>query len=407
MVEIGKIRTDQLIEKYGSPLYVYNEEILRTRIKELKQSIVYPKKQILFACKSNTNIHIMKILREEGAWIDAVSPWEAEIAFRAGFERTEILYTGDNVTDDEMRYCLKNGIMQNLGSLSQIERYGKMSPKSDICIRINPDCGAGHHGHTITGGPESKFGIYFDKINDIKSLADKYQLKITGIHSHIGSGILDINEFLKAIDIVLNSAKSFNDLEFIDFGGGIGIPYRPTDKPVDIKEFGKKVSEKFQSFSNSYGRELKLYLEPGRYLVAESGTLLITVNNRKETPTHQFVGTDSGFNHLIRPMAYGSYHEIINCTNPEGEIEEVAVSGNICESGDVFTQGENGIENRPISKIREGDILAVKNAGAYGFSMASHYNTRPKPAEVLVYNGKDRLIRRRDTFEDLTASMNV
>ncbi|MDH4128620.1 MAG: diaminopimelate decarboxylase, partial [Spirochaetota bacterium] len=283
MIEIGKIKVSSLIEQFGSPLYVYNEEVIINRIRKLNEAIIYPRKQILYACKANTNLTIMKILREENVWIDAVSPGEVEIAFRAGFKSSEILYTGDNTTDEEMQFCLKNKVKVNLGSLSQIERYGKMNPNSDIFVRINPDCGAGHHGHTITGGPESKFGIYFDKVNDIKSLASKYNLKIVGIHSHIGSGILDVNEFLKAIDIVLNVAKNFNELDFIDFGGGIGVPYRPTDKEIDLIDFGKRVSDKFQNFCKSYGKDLYLYLEPGRFLVAESGTLLASVVNIKET----------------------------------------------------------------------------------------------------------------------------
>jgi len=349
----------------------------------------------------------MKILHEEEAWIDAVSPWEVEIAFRAGYKSNEIMYTGDNITDAEMQFCLDHDIKQNLGSLSQVERYGRMNPDSDVVVRINPDCGAGHHGHTITGGPESKFGIYFDKISAIKKLAGKYNLNIIGLHSHIGSGILEVQEFIKAIDIVLNSAKEFETLDFIDFGGGIGIPYSPTDPILDIKEFGHEVSQRFKRFSDDYGRELSLYLEPGRFLVGESGTLLVTANNIKETPTHRFAGTDSGFNHLIRPMAYGSYHQIVNCTNINGEKESISITGNLCESGDVFTQSENGFEDQSIAKVREGDILAILNAGAYGYSMASNYNSRPRPAEVLVSNGNVKLIRRRETFEDVISTMQI
>ncbi len=407
MLEIGKVRVSQLIERFGSPIYVYNEDILRDRIRTLKDSIDYPNKQILYACKSNTNPSIMKVFREEGAWIDAVSPWEVKIAFKAGYQSHEILYTGDNVTDEEMKYCLDKNIQQNLGSLSQIQRYGRMNPHSHICVRINPDCGAGHHGHTITGGPESKFGIYFDKIDEIKSLSLRYDLKIVGLHSHIGSGILEVDELIKAIDIVLRTAQHFNTLEFIDFGGGIGIPYRPGDQEVNITHFGQRVSERFSQFCKEYGRNLSLYLEPGRYLVGESGTLLITVNNIKETPNHKFAGTNSGFNHLIRPMAYGSYHKIVNCSNPEGAPHKIAVSGNICESGDVFTQNGEGIENQNIPEVREGDVLGILNAGAYGFSMASNYNTRPRPAEVMVQNGHARLIRRRETFDDLTRTLDL
>ena len=292
--------------------------------------------------------------------------------------------------------------MVNIGSIAQIEIYGKLNPNSKISIRINPDVGAGHHDHCITGGPNSKFGIYFDKISEIKKAVEKYNLKIIGIHQHIGSGILDTSKFLLAMDVLLSAAKEFDDLEFIDFGGGIGVPYRPEEKQLAIKEFGKAITEKFSNFCQNYGKELYLYLEPGRFIVAEAGFLLARIVNKKSTPKHNFVGIDTGFNHLIRPAMYGCYHSILNASNMNTkEKEKLVVAGNVCESGDVFTQNEDGIEDRVLPKTQIGDIFAILNAGAYGFSMASNYNSRRLPAEILVKNSNPRIIRKRQTFEDL------
>lgn len=400
-LQLGGVFADDLVKKYGSPLYVYEEDVIRQRYQQLVEGIPYRKLRIHYACKANTNLSIMKILREEGACIDAVSPGEVFLAMKAGFKPEQILFTGNNATEEDMNYCIDNDVMVNIGSLSQMEKYGKLNPNSKVSVRINPDVGAGHHDHCITGGPDSKFGIYFDKVEEIKRLAEKYNFSIAGIHEHIGSGILETGKFIEAMNVLLNVAKGFDNLEFVDFGGGIGVPYKPNERPLDIKEFGSKVAELFEEFCRDYGRELTLAIEPGRYPVAESGYLLTVVNNIKETPKHRFVGTDTGFNHLVRPMMYGSYHEIINATNVEGEKESVVVAGNICESGDVFTRDEHGIADRKISRINGGDVLAICNAGAYGFSMSSNYNSRPRPAEVLVKDGRSRIIRKRETLEEL------
>ncbi|PIN86367.1 diaminopimelate decarboxylase [Candidatus Woesearchaeota archaeon CG10_big_fil_rev_8_21_14_0_10_44_13] len=399
---LGGMSAEELVREFGSPLYVYEEDMIRQRFDDLDKNITYPDKKIYYACKANTNPAIMRIVLEKGGCIDAVSPYEAEMALRVGFSPDRILFTGDNATDEDLQFCIKRKIMVNLGSLSQIERYGRLCRNSNISIRINPDVGAGHHGHCITGGPDSKFGIYFDRVDEIRKTAAKYGLGIAGIHSHIGSGILDTAIFKKAMNMVLDAAKGFSNLEFVDFGGGIGVPYRPDERPMDIRRFGREISALFEDFCRQYGKQLMMIIEPGRYIVAEAGFLLVTTNNRKHTPKHTFIGTDSGFNHLIRPTMYGSYHDIINASNVEGEKEKVVIAGNICESGDVFTRNEDGPEDRQIARITEGDVLAICNAGAYGFSMSSNYNTRPRPAEVIVSNGKARIIRRRETFEDIT-----
>lgn len=394
--KIGNFTASELIEKFGSPLYVYDADTIKQRFRQLKESIsIIKNNKILYACKANSNIEIIKILNQEGAGIDVVSPGETYSALLAGCKSSDILFTGNNMSNWEFDYAVSQGVLLNVGDLSALERFGQKYPDSDVCIRINPDVGGGHHEHVITGGPESKFGIYFTDVKKALETAQKYKLKIKGIHQHIGSNILEEKTFLKAVDVLLKSAKEFPDLEFIDFGGGLGIPYKPEEKSLNLKEMKKEIAEHFKKFCEEYGKEVEFWIEPGRFLVGESGYLLTTVNTIKFNPGYKYVGTDSGFNHLVRPTMYGSYHEIINTSNPAGEKENVTVCGNICESGDIFAR------DREISKISEGDILAILNAGAYGYSMASNYNTRPLPAEVLIEGNEVRLIRRRENFEEL------
>ncbi len=394
--KIGNFTAKELIEKFGSPLYVYDENTIRERYRELNESIsIIKNTKIHYACKANSNVEIIKILKEEGAGVDVVAPGEIYSALLAGCKKEDILFTGNNMSNWELDYAVSQGVLLNVGDLSALERFGQKYPNSDVCIRINPDVGGGHHEHVITGGPESKFGIYFTDIKLAIEVAEKHNLKIKGIHQHIGSNILEESTFLKAIDVLLKVAKEFPYLEFIDFGGGLGIPYKPTDKKLNLKELNQKVAEHFKTFCEEYGKEVQFCLEPGRFLVGESGYLLTTVNTIKFNPGYKYVGTDSGFNHLVRPTMYGSYHEIVNTSNYNGETEKVTVCGNICESGDIFAR------DRDISKINEGDVLAILNSGAYGYSMASNYNTRPLPAEVLVNGDQVKIIRRRENFEEL------
>jgi len=393
---LGGIRALDLARQYGTPLYVMEEDVIRSRYGEIAGSIKYPKLRIHYACKANTNLAVLKILRQEGSHIDAVSPGEIFLALKAGYTSDRILFTGNNVTDDEMRYAIEAGVLVNIDSLSQIRRYGKLKPGSSISIRINPDVGAGHHDHTITGGPMSKFGVHFSQTGEAKALLRQYNLNVVGIHMHIGSGILDPAPFLMGMNTLLKTAREFERLEFIDFGGGIGIPYRPEEKRLNMADFGEKVGGLFKDWCNSYGKALHLAIEPGRYPVAEAGTLLTTVNTVKITPYRRFVGTDSGFNHLVRPTMYGSYHPISVCNKTDRPCTVATdVCGNICESGDLFAR------DRMLPEIEEGEVLAVLNAGAYGYAMSSNYNSRPRPAEVLVKEGKSRLIRERETLHDL------
>jgi diaminopimelate decarboxylase len=398
---LGGVDAGLLIDEYSSPLYVYEESVIRSRARELRDGIGLKQKEIKYSCKANTNIEILKILRREGLGIDAVSRGEIFAALRAGFDPRQILFTANNVSWDEVEYAVSKGAFINIDSLSQLRRFGERYPGSGVCVRINPNVGAGHHNHVITGGPESKFGVNFDQAEEIRRVASKHRLEIRGVHQHIGSGILDPDTFIMAMRVLLDVAKGFDDLEFIDFGGGIGVPYREGDPRIDIGLLGAKITDEFERFLREYGKNVKLIIEPGRYLVAESGYLLATVISVKDGSRHRFVGIDTGFNHLIRPAFYGSYHEILHAGNVRGGEIPQTVAGNLCESGDTFTRDEEGIVDRLLPPFKEDDLVCICTAGAYGYTMASQYNSRPRPAEVLVNNGSSRLIRRRETFEDI------
>lgn len=392
---IGHVKASTIADEYGTPLYVYNSDRIRKNYNSLIKNIRYWKTEIYYACKANYNLTILKILKDLGSGIDAVSPGEVYLVLKAGFSSTKILFTGNNVTDEEMKFVKEHDVLINIDSLSQLKRYGKNYPNSEISVRINPNVGAGHHPHVITGGPKSKFGIYYSRRDEIKRIASHYNLKIVGLHMHIGSGILKPEPFFLGIESLLNTAKGFCDLEFIDIGGGLGIPYKPQEKPLDLKKFGQKLSKIFDSYAKTHGK-VALRLEPGRYLVAGSGVLLTRVNTVKKTQHRIFIGTDTGFNHLIRPILYGAHHEIVVANKAGWEkTQKVDVCGNICESGDFFAR------NRIMPEIDEGDLLAIMDVGAYGFSMSSNYNFRPRPAEVLVSSNKVKIIRRRETVEDM------
>ncbi len=402
---IGGVCAEDLVEKYGSPLYVYDASVIRDRYRKLYEAIIYPEKRIHYAMKANSNLHVLRVLEREGACIDAVSVGEVMIALRAGFQPDRILFTGLNLIDDDTRFVMESGVMLNIGSLFTLDKYGDQYPGTEVSIRINPNVGAGHHHHVITGGPDSKFGIFESDIPEAKKILAKYGLQLAGIHCHIGSNVLKTATYMEVIDIMLRIAKQFTGLKFVDFGGGIGVPYLENEPDFDVKTFGEEASRLMEDYAKETGSRPVMAVEPGRYLVAESGVLLATVRDMKQTPKFTFAGVDSGFNHLIRPMAYGSYHPILNASRVSGEQKEIVVSGYLCETGDVFTIGKTGPEARKITVPGEGDVLAVMNSGAYSFAMASQYNTQPRPAEVLTDNGTDKLIRRRETIEDLTATL--
>ena len=388
-------------KKYGTPLYVYEERIIRRQCRLLKQHLKGIRTRLLYAMKANAHPAILDVIRSEGIGIDAVSPAELYLALRAGFEPTDVLYTANNMTDEEMHAVVEQGVLLNLGELSRLERFGRAYPGSDVCIRLNPQIGSGHHVHVVTAGKKTKFGVPVEEIDTVKAIADRHRLRVVGLHQHIGSGIPSMDVLAAAIAVLLESAARFDDLQFLNCGGGFDVPYRPEDVPIDFENFESTVVAMLRAH-NGNGRlgELTYWFEPGRFFVAEAGALLVRVNTVKESNGLHFAGTDSGMGHLIRPALYGAYHEIYNLSNPDALRRPYEIVGNICESGDVFAH------HRPVQEIREGDILAIMDAGAYGIAMASVYNLRPLPAEVLIRaNGKMECIRPGLTHEALVDSL--
>ena len=394
-VWLGRYGAESLVKKYGTPLYVYEADTIKSRYSNLVENIKYSSLKVHYAVKANSNLYLLKLIKKLGAGAETVSLGEVLVSLKAGFKPNQIIYTCSNITKDELKSLIEKGIRVNLDSLSQIKLWGEIRPGSSISLRLNQGIGAGNHNHVITGGPESKFGVDIRQINEVQALARKYKLSINGIQQHIGSGILGEETLLKAMRALLKTAYRFPDLEFIDFGGGFGIPYRPNEKSLDLKHLGPLIVKTLRGFSKDYGRNLTIIFEPGRYLVAEAGTLLVQVTEIKKNPTKTFVGTDSGFNHLIRPAMYGSYHEVVNASRIKGKKVKVSVVGNICESADFFAK------DRLLTIPRQGEILAILNAGAYGFSMSSNYDLRPRPAEVLIEGSRTKLIRRREELEDI------
>lgn len=400
MLELGGVPAASLAERYGTPLYVYEEARIRAAFDTLARAFAVDDLRIHFATKANSNPWILRILRQAGAWADVVSPGEILLARRAGFPAERLLYNGNSASDAELRTAVEQGVRVNVESMSQLRRLAKLAPGSAISIRFNIDVGGGHHSHVITGGPESKFGIDWEQAEQARSAAAG-TLRVAGVHCHIGSGVLQAERFVQAVTNLLTVARRFPDLEQVNFGGGIGIPYRADQPELAVDRLGALLTAAYERFCAEYGSRPALCLEPGRFLVARAGTLLCRVTAVNQARKYLFAGTDSGFNHLIRPAMYGAYHHIEAAAPREGALRDTVLTGNICESGDVFTRGEEGIEPRSLPPLQEGDLVAIRDAGAYGFAMASRYNSFPLPAEVLVDAGAARLIRRRDTLEQL------
>jgi len=391
----------RLIEKYGSPLYVYNENILRNRCRDLKGLISYSNFTVNFSPKANGNIELLKIIRSEGLRVDAMSPGEIYVNLLAGYKPEEILFISNNVSEDEFRYAINAGVKISVDSVSQLEMFGKINPGGKVAFRVNPGFGAGHHEKVTTAGQNTKFGIEMDSVPEVKRILGQYSLKLIGINQHIGSLFMDGEAYLQSTGNILAIARQFNDLEFIDLGGGFGIPYKKQSgqSRLDLKELGGKLSDFIQSWVKEYGKEIEFKIEPGRYIVAESSILLGKVYATKTNYNIKYVGTDLGFNVLIRPVMYDSHHDIeIYRENdtPSLKEETIRIVGNICETGDIIAK------DRRLPEIIENDIIGVLDSGAYGYSMSSNYNNRLRPAEVLIEaDGHPRLIRRRDTLDDL------
>lgn len=384
-----------LANEFGNPLYVYDAEKIEFQYKRLTNAFSKVEKlRINYAMKALSNISVLKLLNNLGSGLDTVSVQEVQLGLHAGFTPDKIIFTPNGVSFEEIEEVAALGVQINIDNLSVLEHFGTKHPKVPVCIRINPHVMAGGNENISVGHIDSKFGISIYQIPHILRIVENTKMHINGIHMHTGSDILDIEVFLYAAEILFDAAKQFKDLDFLDFGSGFKVPYKKDDIETNIEELGKKLTKRFLAFEKEYGRELTLAFEPGKFLVSEAGYFLAKVNVIKQTTSTVFAGIDSGFNHLIRPMFYGSQHAIENISNPKGKERFYTVVGYICET-DTFAS------NRRITEIHEGDVLCFKNAGAYCFSMASNYNSRFKPAEVLWKNGKGHLIRQRETFDDL------
>lgn len=369
----------ELAALYGTPTYVYDERIIRRQCQLLKKHLKSVQTKLLYAMKANSHPAILNIIKSEGIGIDAVSPAELYLARRLGFAPEDILYTANNMTDEEMHTIAKEGVLLNIGELSRVARFGEAYPGSDVCVRLNPQIGSGHHAHVVTAGKSTKFGIPVGEKDEILEVASKNNLNIVGLHQHIGSGIPSMEVLGQAIQVILETAQHFPDLKILNLGGGFSIPYHPEDSTIDFENFQSTIVSILANHAATRDKsDLTYWFEPGRFLVAESGTLLVTANTVKTANGKVYAGTDSGMNQLVRPSVYGAYHEIFNLSNPQGSRVSYEVVGNICESGDVFAK------DRMVQEINEGDFLAIMDTGAYGMSMASLYNLRPMPAEVLI-----------------------
>ena len=383
-----------LAEQFGNPLYVYDAEKIEFQYNRLTNAFKVEKLRINYAMKALSNISILKLLKNLGSGLDTVSIQEVRLGLHAGFTPDRIIFTPNGVSFEEIEEVADMGVQINIDNLSVLEHFGAKHAKVPVCIRINPHVMAGGNENISVGHIDSKFGISIYQIPHILRIVENTKMNINGIHMHTGSDILDIEVFLYASEILFDAAKQFKNLEFLDFGSGFKVPYKKSDIETNIEELGKKLTKRFLAFEKEYGRELTLAFEPGKFLVSEAGNFLAKVNVIKQTTSTVFAGIDSGFNHLIRPMFYGSQHSIENISNPKGKERFYTVVGYICET-DTFAN------NRRIPEIHEGDMLCFRNAGAYCFSMSSNYNSRFKPAEVLWKNGKGHLIRERETFDDL------
>jgi len=385
----------QITKDFESPIYVYDAEKIKFQYKRLTSAFDKVKQlKLNYAVKALSNISVLKLFNQLGSGLDTVSIQEVQLGLKAGFSPKQIIFTPNGVSLAEIEKAAKLGVQINIDNLSVLEEFGTKHPKTPVCIRINPHVMAGGNTNISVGHIDSKFGISIHQIPHLLRIVENTKMNINGIHMHTGSDILDIDVFLYASEILFDTATNFKNLEFIDFGSGFKVPYKEGDIETNIEELGEKLSKRFNEFCKTYGKSLTLAFEPGKFLVSEAGYFLTKVNVVKQTTSTVFAQVDSGFNHLIRPMLYGSQHEIINISNPSGRQRFYSVVGYICET-DTFAN------NRRISEITEDDILAFKNAGAYCFSMASNYNSRYRPAEVLWHNKKAHLIRKRETFNDL------
>lgn len=397
--QIGGADVLALCNTYQTPLYVYDTATMKTKYENLTNAFPHHQPKIKFACKALNNINVLKFFKQLGSGLDCVSIQEVWLGLKAGFLPHEIMYTPNCVSMEEIDMAVKEQVVINIDNISILEQFGhKYGSSIPVCIRINPHLMGGGHEKISTGHIDSKFGISIYQMRHVERIVKTTGLHVNGLHMHTGSDIMDIDVFLRGTEILFEQTQYFPELKFIDLGSGFKVPYKADDYATDLAELGEKLSSRFKEFCESYGRELELWFEPGKFLVSEAGTFLAKVNVMKQTTAAMFIGVDSGLNHLIRPMFYNSYHHITNVSNPNGLQRIYTVVGYICET-DTFGW------DRKISETKEGDILAFSNAGAYGFTMASNYNSRFRPAEVLIHEGKDYLIRKRESMDDVTRNM--
>lgn len=393
--QLGGVDLLSVVKEYDAPLYVYDAEKIVTNYHRLKNAFKGVNVKIKYACKALSNINVLRLLKNEGSGLDTVSIEEALIGLKAGFEPKEILFTPNSVSFEEIKQAAELGLTINIDELGILEQFGNtFGNRIPCCIRLNPHILAGGNSHISVGHIDSKFGISIYQVPHIKRIVSHYNIRVNGLHMHTGSDILDAEVFLRGANLLYDAAKEFKDLEFMDFGSGFKVKYKEGDYTTDIEDIGAKISKSFKAFCASYGRDLELWFEPGKYIVSEAGYFLVRVNVVKQTTSTVFAGVNSGQNHLIRPMLYDAYHHITNISKTKGSQRIYSVVGYICESD---TLGYD----RKLHEVRVGDILAIANAGAYAFSMSSNYNSRLRPAEVLIYKGEAKLIRKRETIEYL------
>jgi diaminopimelate decarboxylase len=399
--ELSHAQLVSIAEEFGTPLYVYNTTTIKKQYDRLRKAFIDTDTRFFYAAKALTNINILTYIKNLGCHVDCSSINEVLIALKAGFDPKNILYTSNNIHFTEIETAKELGVNINIDSLSNLEKFGKKYGHSyPVGVRLRPNIMAGGNLKISTGHEESKFGVPLDQVNKVLNIVSETGLFIRGLHIHTGSEIKDVEVFAKGIEVLFEVAQQFKELQFLDLGGGFKVPYEPGEEGTDIEKLGEKVKEEFESFEKKYGRHLQVWFEPGKYLVSEAGYFITRVNVIKETNTTVFAGVDSGLNHFIRPMFYGAYHHIENCSNPAGSTKLYTVAGNICET-DTFA------ENRSLPEISEGDYLVFLNAGAYCFEMASNYNSRYKPAEVMLDEGKVMLIRKRDELDHLLANQVI
>jgi diaminopimelate decarboxylase len=384
-----------IARQYGTPVYIYHADRIKEQFNRLQAAFKGTDVRFFYACKALTNINILRYIKSIGCNVDCSSVNEVMLAIRAGFARENILYTSNNIAFSEIEQVQQLGVHINIDSISNLRKFGqKFGHQSPVGIRLRPNIMAGGNLKISTGHANSKFGIPLEQIEQVLDIVKETNVCIRDLHIHTGSEIKDVEVFAKGIEVLFDIAKHFPELTYIDLGGGFKVPYVPGEHGTDVEKLGAKVGEEFIAFEKQFGRHLQVWFEPGKFLVSEAGYLVAGVNVLKESGNTTFVGLDTGLNHLIRPMFYGAYHAIENISNPGAPLKNYTVTGNICET-DTFG------ENRALNEVREGDLLAFYNAGAYGFEMSSNYNSRFKPAEVLVIDGKAHLIRKRDELEDL------